>query len=282
MRAVHSGIPASGDAVSNPVRRIAIFSSMASESQRVRRMLGVAREPQPGVADSTGTYRGVTVISVLAQGGLEAAQKAAETLFTGGGGAIDHVFVVGRVAAYDLRHKVGEVITPEQVVDWRDGIARRPVNLGTRVPLGVICSSDKLRYDHAYITELNRSNVSVIDSQSGAIAAVCQRYGCPITIVYAVSNPIDLLADPEDIFQPERVWDYLAMARFAWRRPRRIAHLISTKLGVRKAIAAATRELKINLDSLIQQGCASTDSAAAGRIADTQAERPQLARAAER
>ena len=282
MRAVHSGKPASGEAARNPIRRIAIFSAMASESQRVQRMLGVASEPRPGEDFSTGTYRGVTVISVLAVGGLEAAQKAAEALFTGLGGDIDHVFVVGRAAAYDLRHKVGEVITPEEVVDRRDGIVRHPVNLSDRSPLGVICSSDKQRYDHSYIAELNSSNVSVIDGQSGAIAAVCQRYGCPITIVRAVSDHIDLLADPNDIFQPERVRDYRARLRFAWRRPRRIAHLFTTILGVRKAIAAASRELKSNLDSLIQQGCAPTDNAVDEHIADTQAERPLLARAAER
>lgn len=282
MRAVHTGKPASSEVARNRIRRIAIFSAMASEAERVQRLLGVVSEPQKGEDYCTGTYRGVTVISAVTGGGLAVAQKAAETLFTRFGGAIDHVFVVGRAGAYDLRHKVGEVITPEEVVDRRDGIARHPVNLSARSPLGVIYSSDKQGYDHGYIAELNSSNVSVIDGQSGAIAAVCQRYGCPITIVRAVSDHIDLLADPDDIFEPERVQDHRAMVRFAWRRPRRIAHLITTMLGVRKAVAAAARELKNNIDSLIQQGSVSTDSAAVGAIVDTQAERRMLARAAER
>jgi nucleoside phosphorylase len=282
MSAVHSGKPAGSEAVCNPIRRIAIFSAMASEAECVQRTLGFDSEPQTHEGYVSGAYRGVTVISVVTEGGLAAAQKAAETLFTRFAGSVDHVFVAGRAAAYDLRHKVGEVITPEELVDRRDGIVRHPANLSDRAPLGVIYSSDKQRYDHGYIAELNSSNVSVIDRQSGAIAAVCQRYGCPITIVLAVSDHIDLLADPDDIFPPEKVQDHRAMIRFAKRRPRRIAHLITTVLGVRKAVAAAAGELKKNIDSLIEQGSASTDSAVAEPIVGAQVERPLLARTAER
>ncbi|CAA0078571.1 5'-methylthioadenosine/S-adenosylhomocysteine nucleosidase [Halioglobus japonicus] len=282
MTAVYIGKPAISDVALNPIRRIAIFSAMASELKAVRLSLGIATEPREGEDCCTGAYQGVTVVTAVTGEGLTAAQKSAEVLFTHFGGAIDHVFVVGRASAYDLRHKIGEVITPEVVVDRRDGIARYPINLSARLPLGVIYSSDKQSYDDEYIADLNSNNVSVIDRNSGAISAVCQRYGCPITIVRAVSDQVDLRADPLDIFRPPEGQDYRAMVRFALRRPRRIAYLIATALGFRKAVAASSRELLNSIDRLIQQGSAPKNALAVGGVAGPEAKRPLLAGVGER
>ncbi len=224
---------------------------MASELKPIRRALRIAGKPREGEAHCTGTYKGVTVITAVTGAGLAGAQTVTEELFARFG-TIDHVFVVGRAGAYDLRLKIGEVVIPEAVVDQRDGIARRPVNLSARAASGVIYSSTRNGYDHRTIDDLNNNNASVVDTESGAVSAVCERYGCPVTIVRAVSDQVDLLADAEDVIPPASLQDFRAAVLFALRRPRRIAYLLALFLGVKKAIAAASGELLSNIESLLQ------------------------------
>ncbi|MCB1691053.1 MAG: hypothetical protein KDI33_21330 [Halioglobus sp.] len=255
MRPVGTGQPATREEARQSIRCIAILSATASELRPVQRSLGIAGKPREGENYCAGSYKGVTVITAITDAGLAAAERATEALFARFGDTIDHVFVVGRAGAYDLRLKIGEVVIPEAVVDQRDGIARTPVNLSARAPSGVIYSSDKHGFDDEYIDDLNNNSVSVVDMESGAIATVCHRYGCPLTVVRAVSDQVDLLAESRDVYQLAGLSDYGSALRFALQRPRRIAYLVTTLLGVKKAISASSRELLRNIESLLQQAC---------------------------
>lgn len=220
----------------------------------MKRSLGIARRPRNGEAYCTGIYQGVTVITAVTKMGLEAAQAATEELFSRYGSDIDHLFVVGVAGGYDQRLKIGEVVIPESVVDHRDGIVRYPANLGTREPAGMIYSSDQLSYDADYVATLNNKNVSAVDMESGAITAVCQRHGCPVTIVRAVSDKVDIHAESYDVFHlanEDGSPKYLASLRFVLRHPQRIAYLVSMGIGAKKAIDASSAELLRNIDTLL-------------------------------
>lgn len=229
---------------------------MTSELAPVKKSLSIARRPRNGEAYCTGTYKGVTVITAVTNMGLAASESATEALFARYGDGIDHLFVVGVAGAYDQRLKIGEVLIPETVVDHRDGIVRYPAHLGTREPSGLIYSSDHLSYSHDYVALLNRKNVTAVDMESGAITAVCQRHGCPVTIIRAVSDRVDVLAESYDVFHlahADGSPKYLAALRFVLRRPQRIAYLVAMGLGAKKAIDASAAELLKNIEALLEQ-----------------------------
>jgi nucleoside phosphorylase len=219
----------------------------------MQQALGIASKPVEGEDYCKGVYKGVTVITVATNVGLAAAQAATETLLSRYGSTLEHIFVVGTTSAFDLRLKVGEVVVPESVMDERDGIARRPVNLGLREPAGVIYSTDQQYCEADYVAILNNRNVASVDAISGAVSAACEQHGCPFTVVKAVSDTMDLLAEPHDLFHLAGMPDCRSALRFALRRPHRIAYLIGLALGAKKAIAASCEELLINIENLLQQ-----------------------------
>jgi nucleoside phosphorylase len=240
----------------NSIRTIAILSAMSSELKPVRRALGLTGEPRDDASCALGWYKGVRIIAAVTKMGLGAAQKATEQLFAKFGAEIDHLFVVGIAGAYDPGLKVGEVIVPEWVVDERDGVARYPVNLSDRESSGVIYSTDQLCYDKAFVAMLRSKQVSLVDMESGAIAAVCERNNCPFTIVRAVSDRVDKHAEHFDVFylaNEDGSPRYMAAIRYVLGKPWRIAYLISMGLGAKKAIHASSAELLKNVERLLSR-----------------------------
>ena len=220
------------------IRTIAILSAMSSELKPARRALGQDVGPQAGSSYARGMYKGVTVITAVTKMGLAAAQCATERLFANAGSGIDHVFVVGIAGANDPRLKIGEVVIPESVVDERDGVSRYPTNLSDFEPAGLIYSTDQLAYCKEFVAMLQDRKVSLVDMESGAIAAVCERNNCPFTIVRAVSDRVDKHAENFDIFHlahDDGSPRYMAAIRYMLGRPWKIAYLISMGLGAKKA-----------------------------------------------
>ena len=236
-----------------PIRHIAILAADSSVLKPVQRSLGIVGEHPSEGAFSAATYKGATVITGVTPAGLVSAQASAEALFSSYGNTIDHLFIVAINSAFDLHLGIGEVVFPKAVVDDRDGVARYPVNPGVRDSSGVIYSSDRRHCDEDYVAALNDYNVSGVDSVTGAVAAVCDRHGCAFTVVSAVGEKMDLLAEPGDVFQLAGLPSYRSALRFALRRPQRIAYLIAMTLGIKKAIASAATEVLASVESLLQQ-----------------------------
>ena len=242
--------------MARPVRCIAVLAAMSSELQPLRRILGIPRSRWDGEKFSRGAYKGVTVLTAVTKMGLAAAQQTAEELFSTYGTAIDHLFVVGIAGANDLSLDIGQVVIPAAVVDARDGVLRYPENLCAGEPSGVIYSSDQLCYDSAFVAMLHSRNVALVDMESGAIAAVCDRHGCPFTIVRAVSDKVDEHAQSFDVFHLANADGsprYLAAIRYVLGNPRRIGYLLTMARGAKKAIAASTEQLTRNIDALLSR-----------------------------
>lgn len=236
------------------VRTIAIVAAMASELKPVRRALGLTGAPaKDGVCDE-GWYKGVRILTVVTNMGLCAAQTATEQLFARYADEIGHLFVVGIAGAVDADLDIGAVVIPESVVDERDGIARYPVNLSDRESAGVIYSTDQLQYDKAFVTQLHARKVSLVDMESGAIAAVCERHHCPFTVIRAVSDRVDKHAQDFDVFHLANADGsprYGAAIRYILAKPWKIAYLIAMGLGAQKAINASSSELLKRVEHLL-------------------------------
>lgn len=233
------------------IRCIAVLAAMTSELKLVKRALGITATSTEPLRSN---YKGITVITAVTKMGLVAAQETAEALFSKYGGEIDHLFVVGIAGACDLSLAIGEVLVPESVVDERDGIARVPVNLGDRQPSGIIYSTDQLCYDRDFVALLQRKKVTLVDMESGAIAAVCERNHCPFTVVRAVSDKVDRHAENFTVFHlanddgSPRV---MAALLYILKNPRRLVYLVSMARGTKKAIEASTAELMKSIERLI-------------------------------
>jgi adenosylhomocysteine nucleosidase len=235
------------------VRSIAILAAMSSELKPVARRLGLKRMPGANNPFLLGSYKGVPVIAAVTNMGLAAAQQRTQELFALRA-SIDHLFVVGIAGALQQSLNIGDVVIPVAVVDGRDGIERSPVNLSERAPAGVIYSSDELHYDDDYVAMLHQRKVSVVDMESGAIAAVCEHHGCPYTVIRAVSDRVDEHAKNFDVFHLANADGsprYLAALRYMLTRPTQIGYLMAMSSGSKKAIAAATEELMRNIANLL-------------------------------
>jgi adenosylhomocysteine nucleosidase len=227
---------------------------MAEELESVRRELGMTAVQADVTGEIRGSHGGITIITVVTNIGLAAAQRATDELFSRHGTSIDHLFVVGIAGAYDPGLHIGDVLIPEAVVDERDGIARVPVNLSGRLASGVIYSTDRTSFDAEYYTLLQRNKASLVDMESGAIAAVCERNNCPFTIVRAVSDKISEHGETLDIFHlvnEDGSTKYLAVIKYVLFKPWRIAYLVSMATGMKKAVDASTKELLMNIRTLL-------------------------------
>lgn len=242
------------------IRSIAILAAMATELKPVARLLGLRPMQGAGNPFLSGSYKGMPVIAAVTNMGLAAAQQRTQQLFALRA-TIDHLFVIGIAGALQQSLNIGEVINPVAVVDGRDGIDRFPVNLSERAPAGTICSSDQLQYDDEYVAMLYQRKVLAVDMESGAIAAECERHGCPYTVIRAVSDRVDEHAKSFDVFHLANTDGsprYLAALRYVLMRPTQIPYLMAMARGSNKAIAASTAELMRNIDTLLQR---STDAA---------------------
>jgi adenosylhomocysteine nucleosidase len=240
--------------MANSIRTIAIVSAMSAELKPVRQALGLGVKPQAGVNHTCGFYKGVTVVTVVTKMGLVAAQNATEELFSTFGSGIDHLFVVGIAGANDPGLNIGDVVIPEYVVDERDGISRYPINLGDSESSGVIYSTNQLQYDSGFVAMLHSKKVSLVDMESGAIAAVCERNNCPFTVIRAVSDRIDKHAENFDVFHLANADGsprYMAAACYIFKRPWKVTYLIAMALGAKKAINSSSAELLKNIERLL-------------------------------
>ncbi|MEZ5503438.1 MAG: 5'-methylthioadenosine/S-adenosylhomocysteine nucleosidase [Halioglobus sp.] len=237
-----------------PLGCVAILAAMRAELKPVLKLLGTDGKGVTSGSEWRGQYKGIDVIMVLTGMGLEAAQAATERLFSGHGDQLQHVFVVGIAGANDLRLDIGDVVIPEIVIDERDGISRHTVIAGDRSTPSVIYSTDQLNYDADFVARLRRLNVTLVDMESGAIAAVCERNGCPITVIRAVSDKIDEHAASFDVFHLANADGsprYGAVLVYLLRQPWKLPYLVAMAAGAKKAISAASAELLRSMERLL-------------------------------
>lgn len=166
------------------------------------------------------------------------------------------MFVVGIAGAIDPGLKIGEVVIPVSVVDERDGVSRYPVNLSVRDASGLLYSTDHLAYSKDFVGMLQHPNVSLVDMESGAVAAVCKHNNCPFTIISAVSDRVGKHAENFDVFHlanDDGSPRYMAAIQYILAKLWKFVYLISKGLGAKKAIYASSEELLKNIERLLSR-----------------------------
>ena len=217
--------------------RVALLAPMRQELAPLVRGLRL-RRAEGGV--HVGVAGRVEVVAALTGIGTAAAARATERLLDAT--KVDHVIVVGIAGGVDPEQPIGALIAPEVVVDGTSGREHHPVQLGELPPRGRLVTWDRLVTGLDEAAELRRSGVVGLDMETAAVAAVCERRGCPWSVFRAISDRVtDGTTDLAVVALagPDGSGDLPAVARYLLAKPWRIVRLVRLARGTARAANAA-------------------------------------------
>jgi adenosylhomocysteine nucleosidase len=213
---------------------------MPSELRPLVRPLSLRGRRCHGPALYRGSVGRIEVVAALAGIGTRAAARTAERVLDARG--VDHVVVVGIAGGIGGSVEIGDVVVPEVVVDLSTGTDYRPALLGDIEPLGILATSDRLLVDGEEIARLRRQGVTAIDMETAAVAAVCERRGCPWSVVRAISDRAGDGSIDQAVLgltRPDGAPNLPALARFVLSKPWRTPQLARLAGNMRRAAANA-------------------------------------------
>ncbi|OGO10041.1 MAG: hypothetical protein A2Y93_05325 [Chloroflexi bacterium RBG_13_68_17] len=234
-----------------PVRRVAILAPMRSELQPLVRRLGL-RRPRVGQGGLwSGAVGLVEVVATITGVGTRAASRAAERILDST--AVEALFVVGVAGGIGPSVDIGDLVVPALVLDRTSEAVYRPHRIVGTEPRGTLATSDELLVDPHKAAQLEQEGVIAVDMETAAIAAVCERRGCPWSVFRAISDRADDGSTDPAIFGlagPDGRPNLSALARFVLTRPGRIPQLGRLARGLRLATRAAADAAVHALESL--------------------------------
>jgi nucleoside phosphorylase len=181
------------------------------------------------------------VVAAITGIGTGPAADAAERVLDLG---VRHVVVVGVAGGIGPSVAIGDLVVPERVLDLESGAEHRPAKLGSETPRGTLVTCGKLVTDLEVIGRLERAGAVAIDMETSAVAAVCERRGCPWSVFRAISDRADDgSSDPAFLALggPDGSGDPAAIARFLLRQPWRVVQLARLGRGLHLATRCAAR-----------------------------------------
>jgi len=221
------------------VTRVALLAPMRQELAPLVRKLGLRRS-EADRALHVGRAGALEVVATTTGIGTAAAAAASERVLDAL--PVDHVMVVGIAGGVDAEQPIGALIRPELVVDGASGREHRPVQLGDEPPRGRLVTSDALVTGRDAAAKLAAEGVVGLDMETAAVAAVCERRGCPWSVFRAISDRVtDGTTDAAvlALAGPDGSGDPLALARYLLARPWRIVRLARLTRGSLRAADAA-------------------------------------------
>lgn len=198
-----------------------------------------------------GSIGRVEVVAALTGIGMPAAARCATRTLEAV--SPDLLIVVGIAGGIGASVAIGDLIVPELVSNLVSGEKFRPALLGDVPPHGTLVSCDALLEDPEEVERLEAQGVVAVDMETAAIAAVCERSGCPWSVFRAVSDRADATGTDADVLalvDSEGRPDPAAVARFVLTRPHRIPQLVRLGRGAKAATGTAARAVVAALASL--------------------------------
>jgi adenosylhomocysteine nucleosidase len=224
---------------------VGVLTAMGSELRPFVRSSGLARQGADGTGGRSGaTYGGGigrhTVIATIMGVGMTGAARTAERLLATG--EIDRMVVVGIAGGLDPGLPIGAVVVPEEVVDGVTGAEYPTSPLGGVAPQGRLVTYNELQTDPELMVDLQRQGFAAIDMETAAVAAVCDRRHCPLTVFRAISDsaingPVDAAVGA--MARPDGSPDVGAALRYLLRRPWRTPALLALGRDATRAAKAA-------------------------------------------
>jgi nucleoside phosphorylase len=213
---------------------------MRSELRPLVRSLSLGRSRSGDALLFAGAVGSVEVVATVTGIGTRAAARTAERVLDSI--PVDHLVVVGIAGGIGPSVEIGDLVVPERVLDRSTGAEHRPSRLGDAPMCGTLVTSDGLLVDQDEIARYERQGAVAIDLETAAIAAVCERRGCPWSVFRAISDRADdgsVDAAVFDLAGPEGRPKPYALARFVLTKPWRVPHLVRLGRGARLAASVA-------------------------------------------
>jgi adenosylhomocysteine nucleosidase len=236
---------------SSSARRVALLAPMRSELLPLVRRLALRRAGTGKDAHYAGAIGRVEIVAVQTGIGVRPAARAVERVLALA--AIEHVVVVGVAGGIGASVAIGDLVVPESVVDLETGARFRPARLGATPPRGTLLTSDGLLTDPARFARFDREGAVAIDMETSAVAAACERRGCPWSVFRAISDHTSDGSIDQAIFGltgPDGQAKPAAVARFLLTQPWRIPQLARLARGLRLATDAAADACARALETL--------------------------------
>ncbi|HEY3143009.1 MAG TPA: hypothetical protein VGJ86_17855 [Acidimicrobiales bacterium] len=224
---------------------VAVLAAMSSELRPFVRAAGLQRTGE----HYGGQLGGHEIVATTMGVGMTRAAKSTEEVL--GSRAIDRLVVIGIAGGIDTTLPIGHVVTPEVIVDGETGVEYRPSGWAPVEPQGRLVTYNEFQTELEAMTQLQRDGFTVVDMETAAVAAVCERSGCVYSVFRAISdNATDGSVDAAiaGLLQPDGTTDRRAALRYVLRQPWRIPHLArlgrDSQRASRAAAAAAIRALQ--------------------------------------
>jgi len=213
---------------------------MRSELRPLFALLGLVRS-DPREPDSFwGSAGGSEVVAALTGIGMSSGAQCATRILDAT--SPDHLIVVGIAGGIGGSVAVGDLVVPDLVVNLDTGESLRPTPLGAQAARGTLASSDALLETPEKARRLEARGIIAIDMETAAIAAACERRGCPWSVFRAISDRADDGTTDAAILGLARADgspNLPAVARFISTRPHRIPQLVRLGRGAAKATRVA-------------------------------------------
>jgi nucleoside phosphorylase len=223
------------------VHRVAVVAAMVPELQPIVRALAL----RPAALDGTRAYRGragrLEIVAAVTSMGTRAATAVTGRLLDAH--PADHVIVVGICGGIDRRLTIGDVISPEIVLDEASGAQLRPTALGGAVARHTLMTTDVLHTDPVQLDLFLCRGIVAVDMETAAIGAVAASRGVPWSVFRSISDwagdpDVDAeligLSNADGTANPRAVLRYLAV------HPLRIPKLVRLGSGLRHAVRSST------------------------------------------
>ena len=232
---------------------------MRSELAPLVRPLGLTLSRERDLGLLWGAAGATEVVASLTGMGLRAGAEAAGRMLDAA--SPDHLVVVGIAGGIGENVAIGDLIVPERVLNLDTGETVTPTSLGGTKPRGTLASSDVLLEAPEQAEKLRLQGVVAIDMETAAIAAVCERRGCPWSVFRAVSDRADDGSTDASILglaDSQGNPNLAAVVRFVLTRPQRIPQLVRLARGAsaatRTAANASLRALKADQERFRSSG----------------------------
>jgi len=217
---------------------IVVLTAMRSELRPFVRAAGLTRSDDGAVW--SGTVGGHEVVATTMGVGMAGAAAAAEQALQRGD--VERLLVVGIAGGIDQDLPIGHVVVPEVVIDGAGGAEHPTAPWGPVEPDGRLITYHDFQTDPELMARLQREGYAAIDMETAAVAAVCERHGCPHTAFRAISD--DALGgtiDPQvaAMARPDGSPDLGAAVRYVLRRPWRVPYLVGLGRDSERAARAA-------------------------------------------
>ncbi|MCU1459579.1 MAG: nucleoside phosphorylase [Actinomycetia bacterium] len=222
--------------VETGAQRVGILTPMVSELAPFQERIELV-EDGPFHRGKVGGTEVVVMLTTMGMG--PAADAAAQIIETG----VEHVIMVGVAGGIDAETvSIGQLITPEAVIDRLTGESFRPAPTPGVTPQGKIECGDELITDAPRLAMLTADGVIALDMETAAVARVCEAAGVPWSVFRGIS---DFAGDPliDAAFfamaKPDGTMDPADLTAYLEADPTRLPRLMELAAGAGTAAANA-------------------------------------------